>query len=277
MTLQECYKILQAREGQGMEEIKSHYRRLAFQYHPDLNPDDRNASRKFQRLNEAYVLLQKHIETGEMPPDPQQGRRPKGPKAARNSTGGTYDASGRSHTTNDETQPPPGATGTSGPTRSARQPGGFDRSTGNFHYRQEEVLRDILQDPFARKVFEDIYTQVNQRQGTPANTAAKTRRLDLNWGDSKVSLDLSKGVFGSMKSWVRGQLDDEHTAYYPASHLYPGRPIRIRVQQGFSGKEKTVEITLPMDFSVGRAIRLKGLGRKLGPFKGDLYLRLLPK
>jgi molecular chaperone DnaJ len=279
MKLEECYRILEAKEGQNMDEIKSHYRRLAFKYHPDLHPDDRNASRKFQRLNEAYVILQKHIETGQTPPGARQPQRPKGPKTARPSSSGTYDATGRTRATDGyaahgrKTSKTASDTDTS---RTRQSAGGTGSGGPNFHYRQEEVLKDILQDPFARKVFEDIYAQVHQRKGTPSSIA-KTRRLDLNWGENKLSLDLSKGVFGGMKSWLRAQLDDEHTAYYPVSHLYPGRPIRIRIQQGFSGKEKTVEVTLPNDFIVGRPIRLKGLGRKLGPVKGDLYLRLLPK
>jgi molecular chaperone DnaJ len=49
------------------------------------------------------------------------------------------------------------------------------------------------------------------------------------------------------------------------------------VSARFSGLPRTVEITLPPDFVVGRPIRLKGLGRKLGPFTGDLYLRILAK
>ena len=37
----------------------------------------------------------------------------------------------------------------------------------SFEFRQEEVLQDILRDPFARKVFEDIYNQVRQGSGKP--------------------------------------------------------------------------------------------------------------
>jgi molecular chaperone DnaJ len=39
----------------------------------------------------------------------------------------------------------------------------------------------------------------------------------------------------------------------------------------------TLEVTLPPDFAPGRPIRLKGLGRHFGPWKGDLYLHLLAK
>jgi molecular chaperone DnaJ len=39
------------------DEIKKAYRKLAKQYHPDLNPDDKVAEAKFKELNEAYEVL----------------------------------------------------------------------------------------------------------------------------------------------------------------------------------------------------------------------------
>ena len=81
---------------------------------------------------------------------------------------------------------------------------------------------------------------------------------------------------GGVKSWLRGQLDDEQTVSYPAHAVGPGKLLRLTVSSRF-GDPKTIEITLPPDFVVGRPVRLKGLGRKLGPFTGDLYLRVLAK
>ena len=40
-------------------EIKKAFRTLAKQYHPDRNPDDKDALRKFQEVNEAYEVLSK--------------------------------------------------------------------------------------------------------------------------------------------------------------------------------------------------------------------------
>ena len=37
--------------------IKKAYRKLAKQYHPDLNPGDKNAEAKFKEVNEAYEVL----------------------------------------------------------------------------------------------------------------------------------------------------------------------------------------------------------------------------
>lgn len=51
------YEILQVSRDTGPEEIKRAYRRLAIEYHPDRNPDDRVAEEKFKELSEAYAVL----------------------------------------------------------------------------------------------------------------------------------------------------------------------------------------------------------------------------
>ena len=51
-----------------------------------------------------------------------------------------------------------------------------------------------------------------------------------------------------------------------------GKRIRLQIRQALSGELKTVEITLPPDFAVGKPIRLRGLGKRVGPWQGDLYL-----
>ena len=83
-------------------------------------------------------------------------------------------------------------------------------------------------------------------------------------------------MWGGIKSWARTQLDHEETVHFPYALLKPGRTIRVTISRRF-GPERTLDITLPADFVPGRPIRLKGLGRKLGPLTGDLYLKVLPK
>ncbi|MGB4577576.1 MAG: DnaJ domain-containing protein, partial [Paludibacter sp.] len=51
------YKILGVDRNASAEEIKKAYRKLARKLHPDLNPNDREAHRKFQELNEANEVL----------------------------------------------------------------------------------------------------------------------------------------------------------------------------------------------------------------------------
>lgn len=51
------YKVLGVSPDASDEEIKRAYRRLAKQYHPDLNPGDQEAARKMQEVNTAYEQI----------------------------------------------------------------------------------------------------------------------------------------------------------------------------------------------------------------------------
>lgn len=51
------YKILEISKGATDEEIKKAYRKQARKYHPDLNPNDREANIRFQQINEANEVL----------------------------------------------------------------------------------------------------------------------------------------------------------------------------------------------------------------------------
>jgi len=51
------YKVLGLEKTASAKEIKSAYRKLARKYHPDLNPNDKDAKQKFQQINEANEVL----------------------------------------------------------------------------------------------------------------------------------------------------------------------------------------------------------------------------
>lgn len=51
------YEILGVARDASNEEIKQVFRRLARQYHPDLNPGNKEAEEKFKDINEAYEVL----------------------------------------------------------------------------------------------------------------------------------------------------------------------------------------------------------------------------
>ena len=51
------YKVLGVSPDASDDEIKRAYRRLAKQYHPDLNPGDAEAARKMQQINAAYEQI----------------------------------------------------------------------------------------------------------------------------------------------------------------------------------------------------------------------------
>lgn len=57
MAYIDYYKVLGVEKNATAEEIKKVYRKLARKHHPDMNPNDKDAHKKFQGINEAYEVL----------------------------------------------------------------------------------------------------------------------------------------------------------------------------------------------------------------------------
>jgi curved DNA-binding protein len=57
MDFIDYYKVLGVNKNATADEIKSAYRKLARKHHPDLNPNDKEANKKFQQINEANEVL----------------------------------------------------------------------------------------------------------------------------------------------------------------------------------------------------------------------------
>ncbi|MCD4752522.1 MAG: DnaJ domain-containing protein [Anaerolineaceae bacterium] len=57
MEYRDYYKVLGVNRKDSQDEIKSAYRKLAMKYHPDHNPDSKQAEEKFKDINEAYQVL----------------------------------------------------------------------------------------------------------------------------------------------------------------------------------------------------------------------------
>lgn len=51
------YEILGAPRNASEKEIRNAYRRLARQYHPDVNPGNESAEARFKEINQAYQVL----------------------------------------------------------------------------------------------------------------------------------------------------------------------------------------------------------------------------
>lgn len=289
LSLKECYEVLRLEKGADLQAVKRAYRRRAFELHPDLNPGNPEAGRQFQLLNEAYVAL-----TALLKPEEDARRAAEAQKKA---AGGAAEAG---------TQAPPG-----GADAAAEEPkGGAGQTAQNREgeraqkaYAEQDVLRDLLNDPFARRVFEDIYSELNRQQTGPRPTPdegprqaqaqarqprreppprkeaqprqnTKLHQGNIAWGTPNWNRDLNKGVTGVVKDWLRRQIDEEQSLRLPAAHLAPGRRIRLQIRRGLSEELHTVEVTLPQDFTPGKPVRLKGLGKRVGPWQGDLYLTI---
>lgn len=57
MDYKDYYQVLGVSRSASTDEIRKAYRKLAMQYHPDRNPDDKQAEERFKEINEAYQVL----------------------------------------------------------------------------------------------------------------------------------------------------------------------------------------------------------------------------
>src|ERR671925_676592 len=57
VKFRDYYEILGVQRTAKEDEIKKTYRKLARKYHPDLNPNNKQAEEKFKEINEAYEVL----------------------------------------------------------------------------------------------------------------------------------------------------------------------------------------------------------------------------
>jgi DnaJ-class molecular chaperone len=57
MEFRDYYKTLGVDRKASEAQIKSAYRKLARKYHPDVNPNNKNAEQQFKEINEAYQVL----------------------------------------------------------------------------------------------------------------------------------------------------------------------------------------------------------------------------
>lgn len=56
-TTKDYYEVLGLKKGATAEEVRKAYRKLARKLHPDVNPGDKDAERKFKDIGEAYDVL----------------------------------------------------------------------------------------------------------------------------------------------------------------------------------------------------------------------------
>lgn len=327
LTLQECLAVLRLPRNATLDDLKRAYRRRAFELHPDLNPDQKNAHLQFQLLNEAYVALSSMLKPA--PPtredraaaqekaNRQQAARPQTEDTQTEAAGAAENAAGQ-QTTADKASTEGSSTADThgGPAEEPQAnahatPEGDARQRQRAHaYERADVLRDLLNDPFARRVFADIYSELNKKEQAQAASQQEThkaeprqeqrtappppqqekpapqqtRPLPFDWMEQKLKSvkDVRDsvaegGLKGVVSGWLRGQIDDAQRMCLPAAMLQSGRRIRLQIRRAFASEPCTIEITLPQNFTPGKSVRLRGMGKKIGPWQGDLYLTLESK
>jgi len=295
MEYKDYYKILGVDRDADDKEIKRAFRKLARQYHPDVNPGDAKAEERFKEINEAYEVLsdaekrQKYDQLGSAWRDwERMGRGPGDFDWSQWSTGGA--GSGRVHvrygTPEDLEDLFGGASpfsdfftqifgGIGGAPQGAS--GGFgSRAQPRRGQDYEQEIEIELREAYAGT------TRLLQKDGRrlqvkiPAGARTGTRiRLSGEGGPGMLG-----GEPGDLYLRVKVQPDSQFD--WKEDDLYVTVPVdlytavlggRVRVPT-LSG---SVMLTIPAGTQNGRTFRLRGKGMprrgKKGQF-GDLYVKV---
>jgi curved DNA-binding protein len=225
MTMQnfrDYYEILGVSTEASSEEIKKVFRRLARQYHPDMNPGDKAAEEKFKDIGEAYEVLSDPNRRSQYDQFSRflkkKGFNKKAAKAPGSRTAGdNSDWSQRSR---------------NGSGRNSSQEVDFSQF-GDFNSFVDQLL--------GRRGSAKAATTTPERSSVRVSSADAYRP-----GTTKTAYTVSSRP---------DRKDVEARLTLPLEKAYEGGRERIRLEDG-----RSLEVDLPAGMVTGQRVRLKGQG-----------------
>ncbi len=194
MAKRDYYEVLGVTRKAEPDELKKAYRKLAMQFHPDKNPNDKKAEERFKELSEAYDVLS----------DPQKKQ--------------TYDQFGHM-----------GAQGGFRPGQSpfegfGGRPGG--QGFGGYNSAGFDPNSESFQDVFG-DIFSDVFG--NARRGPGGPKSARARGADLKY---TLNISFEDAALGCEKtiSFVRHRGTKEESAKLSVSvpaGVKPGQRLKL--------------------------------------------------
>lgn len=284
MEYKDYYKILEVDKNAGLDAIEKAYRKLARKYHTDVNPDDKEAERRFQEINEAQAVLI----------DPEKRARYDQLRASWHAHLRSGDES------NFDWSQWIRATGLNG------QPAAVSDSSGEVEPNQANDFSE-----FFRAIFAGVETEpsgaaqrgqdYHQTVEISLEEAFKGTTRILRIGERRIKVRIPRGAQTGTKVRVRSE-GGSGQAGGPNGDLY--LEIKVTPQPTFEragddlhlelpvdlytavlGGEATVstfkgkiKLKIPPETQSGRTFRLKGQGMphlKQPDERGDLYVRVM--
>ncbi len=285
MEYKDYYSILGVSKSATTDEIRKAYRKLATKYHPDKNPDDKNAEAKFKEINEAKQVLS----------DPDKRK--------------LYDKFGADWKHYKDT----GEKGDFDWSKYARHDGNtghtyYYQSSGNFDdIFGSEGFSDFFQTLFGRDFRGSQAAYPRAKRGTDLNTEITISLEEAFRGTSrifevqnqKIKLNIRPGIVNNQKLRLAGKGVPGQNGR-PAGDLYIN--VKISPHPRFSREAKNLYQDLPVDIYTailggkvevhtlggqikvniprgtqnGKLLRLSGQGfpSENSRSKGDLFLRV---
>lgn len=271
MAFVDYYEILGVDKNASEEDIKKAYRKLARKLHPDLNPNDKEAHKKFQQVNEANEVLS----------DPEKRKK--------------YDKYGKDWEHGEEYER----------ARQQRQSANFGGHTYSTEGFGDEDFSDFFTSMFGRSEGRGGSSQVKFR-GQDYNAelqldlldACKTHQQTLTVNGKNIRITIPAGVENGQKIKLKGHggaginggpngdlyitfsIADHHGFKRMGNDLYT--TVDLDLYTAILGGEITIEtldgkvnVKVKPETQNGTKIKLKGKGfpvyKKEGEF-GDLYI-----
>jgi curved DNA-binding protein len=276
------YEALGVSRTASENEIKSAYRKLARQYHPDRNPGDKSAAERFKEVQQAYDVLgdkKKREQYDQFGPGfEHMGAGPGGPGGP----GGFHWTGGPGQYQNVDPemfqsifeQMMGGAGGF---------PGGFTASSQGRKGARGKGRRPFSEPPH----------DVEQELEVDFMTAAKGGTIDvIRQADrNRLSVDIPAGIGDGKKLRLRGQGKaggDLYVTIRIRPHKYFRREghniileVPLTVSEAGMGMKVdvptlsgTVTLTIPPGTSSHQRLRIRGMGLPAGAGKGDQYCEI---
>lgn len=259
MAKRDFYEILGVDRGSDPDTIKKAYRKLAFKFHPDKNPDDSEAEEKFKEAAEAYEIL------GDPEKKAQYDRFGHSAFDGMGGTGGFHDASDIFENFSDIFGDFFGGGGGfgQGGARASRQSGPRTRRGSDLRYFLDISLEDSLKG-VKREISFNVEEDCSTCDGSGIEPGKSAHQCDHCGGSGQV---VQRQGFFTMATTC--------PACGGAGRVVKD-PCKTCAGQARIERPRKLQVTVPAGVENGSQLRLSGEGDggSLGGGDGDLYVMI---